>query len=81
MDGLFVDGRGGESAGFEDAVDGLLRNGARGERAAGVAGLEKGGEIHGGLMRLSSFKASYLHSRLDLQSFSCQSIRGPCHFS
>ena len=47
MDGLLVDGRGGESAGFEDAVDGFLRNGSRGEGAAGVASLESGEEVHG----------------------------------
>ena len=39
MDGLLVDGRGGYSAGFEDAIDGFPRNGAGGEGAAGVAGI------------------------------------------
>lgn len=47
MDGLLVDGRGGDSAGGEDAVDGFLRNGLRGEGAAGVAGVEEGGKVHG----------------------------------
>lgn len=40
MDGLLVDGRGGYSAGFEDAVDGFPRDGSRGEGAAGVAAVE-----------------------------------------
>ena len=47
VDGLFVDGRGGDSAGFKDAVDGLRGDGAGGEGAAGVAAVEKGGEVHG----------------------------------
>ena len=47
MDGLLVDGRGGDSAGGEDAVDGVLGNGLRGERAAGVAAVEDGCEVHG----------------------------------
>ena len=64
MDGLLVDGRGGDSAGGEDAVDGFLRNGLRGEGAAGVAGVEEMREIHGiGFCNLS-------HSRPDLDSFS-----------
>lgn len=46
MDGLLVDGRGGNSAGFEDAVDGLRCDGAGGEGAAGVAGVDEGGEVH-----------------------------------
>ena len=46
MDGLLVDGRGGYSAGFEDAVDGFLRNGAGGEGATGVATIEEGGKVH-----------------------------------
>ena len=47
MDGLFIDGRGGDAGGFEDTVDGFLRNGLRGEGAAGVAAIENRGEIHG----------------------------------
>ena len=47
VDGLLVDGRGGYSSGFEDAVDGFPRDGLRGEGAAGVAGVEEGGEVHG----------------------------------
>ena len=47
MDGVLVDGRGGDSAGIEDAVDGFLSNGLRGEGAAGVAAVEDGREVHG----------------------------------
>lgn len=45
MDGLFVDGRGGDAAGFEDTVDGFLRNGAGGEGATGVAAVKEGGDV------------------------------------
>lgn len=47
MDGLLIDGRRGDSAGGEDAVDGFPRNGLRGEGAAGVAAVEYGREVHG----------------------------------
>ena len=47
MDRLLVDGGGGDAGGGEDAVDGFLRNGARGEGATGVASLESGEEVHG----------------------------------
>lgn len=39
VDGLLVDGRGGEAGGGEDAVDGFPRDGVGGEGAAGVAGV------------------------------------------
>ena len=68
MDGLLVDGRGGYSAGFEDAVDGLPLNGSRGEGAAGVAGAEEGGEVHGYLVFLviPELTPNLTHSRYAL---------------
>ena len=65
MDGLLVDGRGGESAGFEDAVDGFLRNGSRGEGATGVAAVEKGGDVHGNWY----FQISTTHPPTTLEPF------------
>ena len=59
MDGLLVDGRGGYSAGFEDAVDGFPRDGSRGEGAAGVSFWENGGEVHGVLV-LSSNRFTFV---------------------
>lgn len=56
MDGLLVDGRGGDSAGGEDAVDGFLRNGLRGEGAAGVAG----DGIKGRKLTHNSWHSSYI---------------------
>lgn len=50
MDGLLVDGRRGDSAGFEDAVDELRGNRLRGEGTTGVAGLDEGGKVHGALV-------------------------------
>ena len=47
MDGLLINGRRRDPPGFEDAVDGLPLDGSRGERAAGVAAVEEGGEVHG----------------------------------
>lgn len=50
MDGLLIDGCRRDSAGFEDAVDELRGNRLRGEGAAGVAGLDEVGEVHGVLI-------------------------------
>ena len=50
MDGLLIDGRRGDPAGFEDTVDDLRGDGLRGEGAARVTGLDKGGEVHGVLV-------------------------------
>ena len=46
MDGLLVNGRGGDSAGGEDAADKVLSDGSREEGASGVSFLENGGEVH-----------------------------------
>ena len=46
MHRLLVHGRGRDAAGLEDAVDLLRVHGSRGEGAAGVAVLDKGGEVH-----------------------------------
>ena len=46
VNGLLVDGRGGDSTGGEDAVDEVLGDGLRGEGAAGVTAEEEGGKVH-----------------------------------